>query len=279
MGDELRSYVKKEHISFDEWNTEYTLWLNKLSERRKKGDSLNGPYCDPDDCYEYYKDLCIFLNKQEEARMNGQFSYSESKEPFGIKVTNKKGEIVFVLHSDQMGFSAPQRNGNHPYDWYLKHKEYNECSRNNVSKWIYYTRTIGCGFIWPKEIKTQDKTWNNHIPFNNVRGRLSCEQDRIDLTLDVIRKFYFGEIGNRPAFSEGKQMYKWLSRFGEGDNGWRNYINFMEFTPFVDDYYIPIGLQITKEEFKNKDAWGSRGDILELVCSLVTKRSKNMISH
>ena len=218
-----------------------------------------GPYQDPDgNCFEFYKDLAAFLNEQEDVYKPEQeelYHYEPCEEkPFGIEVTDNKGELQFYLKSDQFGFSRPSTDQKHkyPYDIYLEkckeEKIGKEDSVNKVCKWIYYSRTLGGSFLWPTDIHCK-----NRVGYNPDRGGTKDSkeshyiEDRVDLTLLEVFLYYRQEdypeewektILKRHVEKNKEIADRWFGHFGS----FENYVDFFCFKGFVDTnngYYIP----------------------------------------
>lgn len=245
--------------------------------------SARGGYKDPDaNSFLYYKHLAIFLNKQEniifENNVNNYqdiknrivYTYEAVKDKNGLAIkVYDKDKYVFCLKSDQLAFSAPiydNKSGwdRHPYGRYIA-----DCGTNkddidnkvkNVCKWIYTTRTLGCGFLWPKEK-------NNNPPFNNVRGNRPYN-DRVDLTLEIIKNYY---IKNKKFINNSYNMYIWLDHFGTGKDGWKRYVDFHCFKDvFVNEKY-----DIKKMEIKDQGTCWE--EVLNDLSENVDRRSKKML--
>lgn len=271
--------------NLEDFETNYKVFLSApeqyLEERNIK--SARGGYKDPDaNSFLYYKHLAIFLNKQEniifENNVNNYqdiknrivYTYEAVKDKNGLAIkVYDKDKCVFCLKSDQLAFSAPiydSKSGwdRHPYGRYIA-----DCGTNkddidnkvkNVCKWIYITRTIGCGFLWPKEK-------NNNPPFNNVRGNRPYN-DRVDLTLEIIKNYY---IEKKEFIKNSNNMYVWLDHFGTGEAGWKRYIDFHCFKDvFVNEKY-----DIKKMEIKDQGTCWE--EVLNDLSESVDRRSKKML--
>lgn len=142
----------------------------------------------------FYNDLAKFLKKRLELEVKGP---DESDNPFVIKLQDDQG--VMYLTSDQFGFSAPRTNNRkelvawnvdqYPYARYLSLK----CDADKrtekikfVASCIYETRTIGGSFIWPK-VKIGRAYQSG---YNMRRGVNSYIEDRVDITLYEVSRFY-----------------------------------------------------------------------------------------
>ena len=138
-----------------------------------------------------------------------------------------------------------------------------------VVEWIFYTRSLGGGFVWPMEERNGGYRTSG---FNLSRGR--HQKDRVDLTLDVIRKFYYDELSEVSIFMDGTRMYAWLTRFGKGEDGWKNFIDFFCFIDFVDKEVKPLKLF----EWEGKNIGDKKNIEIELenLAKKIVSRSKTM---
>ncbi|MBR2523293.1 MAG: hypothetical protein IKE53_02500 [Clostridiales bacterium] len=258
----VNSYIlKHEYYKYDEWEKVYTKYLEMLYESSQDLEMLYDPYNDPDAMATmnagFYNDLASFLNTQEKRVLNGKWEYKaifgDKAENYGIQVYENK-EILFVLFSDQFGFSAPDRK--HPYDYYVKlakaisEDRYKEVI-SNVVEWVFNTRSIGGSFLWPRQVQE----------YNLKRGgsekRSSYIQDRVDLTLLEIKHFY-DEHNNKPDEHKNKTdiLYPFwdkedLKLFFEHFGSFDTYIKFFMMEDFVDGG-MPIDI-ITGERLTDND--------------------------
>ncbi|MCR5331196.1 MAG: hypothetical protein K6E62_08405 [Lachnospiraceae bacterium] len=96
--------IRSDYTLYDytSWKTDYGKWL-------KCEDNSVNPYHDPDtSCYQYYKDLSLYLNAKERTRKTPSYTYEPWGLPLGIRV--KKGDdTLFYLYSDQLGFSPMKK--------------------------------------------------------------------------------------------------------------------------------------------------------------------------
>ncbi|MCR5060057.1 MAG: hypothetical protein K6A80_03380 [Saccharofermentans sp.] len=242
MGD---SYILKDgkRCEFKEWKNDYTQFLEKLYELPEN------PYNDPDakdtKNVEFYSGLAKFLTKQEEEmrdRLNEEWTYKavfgEQKDnyDYGIQVF-ENGNKLFVLFSDQFGFSAPDFKKNHPYDYYIKlakeagEDKYKEAI-SNVAEWIFESRSIGGSFLWPRHGKGSD---NYNYKRGGAESYSSYIQDRVDLTLLEI-KHIFDEKKTKTDilysfWNSCGELKSFFDHFGSFDT----YIDFFKMEDFVKD--------------------------------------------
>lgn len=304
--DKLYSYCCKKNKKIRYDSEEYEIWKEKYltdfdSSYKTTGENKCGVkahYIDPDGTYNspdsaFFKDLEIFLNKQEQKKndiLNSHFNYRYVKGK-GIEVKSND-KFLFYLRSDQLGFSAPSSNKNHPYDYYLiKSKDNNKYEK--VAKWVFFTRTLGGSFLWPYAI------WKNYNP---KRGKEPYE-DRADLALSEIKDLYknldyIKEFPNNHSILNNsrnrllscindknyKQFYDWFNHFKDF-SAYTEFFCFRGNDNFVDDnnkinfftdneYNIPA-----TKELKNIYLNGDIEDltkIFDMSVSFIMKRSCNM---
>lgn len=127
--------------------------------------------------------------------------------------------------------------------------------------------TIGSAMIWP--VRAKDQPSLNQARGFGPSGRLIA--DRMDLTLECIRRHYKGESENAPAgaFKDGYAAFfavitayrDFFELFGQGEQGFKKFVDFFHFQDLVTpDYkavrfYLPCdnfersGLPATREEY------------------------------
>lgn len=170
----------------------------------------------------FYKNLAKFLEKILGLEFKGP---DIGDYPFAIKFQDDQG--VMYLTSDQFGFSAPYSDNSkenkkslswngeksYPYARFLSVKcdddkgAGNMKQRSVVASCIYETRTIGGSFIWPK-VK-MGRAYQSG--YNMRRGVKSYIEDRVDITLYEVSRFY--EVysppkGNKSVIDNCKSVIK-----------------------------------------------------------------------
>lgn len=249
MNSECVCYITNNKISdMEEWEKGYTEEL-----RQGIVNASGQNYSDPDGAYRknrdhsFYKKIEIFLNARElklKDQLKGFYIYKFCEEhPGGIIVKDEHEKELFWLRTDQIGFSAPSKDGNHPYDKYLQISEEKD-KYAKVARWIIESRTLGGAFIWPIYICNNNKY---STEYNTQRGgsvntsRRYYIQDRVDMTLLEVKhtfesdyeKKYSNDVLYRFYQNEKTFMKKWLEHFGKFDT----YVNFFMFEKFVDNTY------------------------------------------
>ena len=307
----------KEETEKYEFVKKYAEWI----ENPRQGEC---PYSDPDAVsshnYEFYGEITEFLQDQKQQKKYSncfdagwEFEKPESKKKYpedrtiALKKSEDDDEAYLYLTSDQFGFSAIKED----ITWSpLKYPYaiYERCYKGDkslIGDTIWYTRTIGGSFLWPK-VKCV-RNWQSS--YNLYRGVDSYIEDRVDLTLYEIKEFYdeysvekdyekikdkLSEKGsNLLKYSDAEYIYKWLSIF----KNFKTYVDFFCFDDFVnkeDDEYYPkdifTGKSITKDNIseyreKGKSKYkfiqnkATKNDLEKAFINLIiwTKdRSKNM---
>lgn len=71
--------------------------------------------------------------------------------------------------------------------------------------------------------------------FNDNLGNGQC--DYFDILLDIIRSYYLNRAMPQDAKMEISKHKEWLDWFGKGDEGWRTFVGYYNFTPYVNSAY------------------------------------------
>ena len=259
-----KSYIKNEecdyYYDYDSWKDKYTEYL-----KFKYGESLEkiiDPYNDPDTITEeyynsmFYKNICEFLNIREEwlekhIKKTAEWKkwiYGTTPGDLGIFVyVHKESEPILRLHTDQFGFSAPDKKKPfHPYDVYRRIKNDNEDARKDVASWIFKTRGLGGAFIWPT-----NSVKNANCAINLCRGNGYIE-DRVDYTLNLI-KLHYETKGKDDCFGIKQESVQiWLNHF----LSFEIYVQFFMFDGFFTEekpYYSIKSIFCPHEPIDNVD--------------------------
>ena len=197
----------------------------------------------------YYRDICEFLNFRESELdiipKDERYEYKQEEgeykqEEGGLIEVKRKDEHQFYLKSDQFGFRIPSQNGG-IYDRFLEYCK-NETAISFVRECIRDTRSIGGSFLWALE---EDNGIINLNPcINLTRARLSNQQDRVDLTLWLLKSHYDDKSINIKSLNKCN-IKKWLDHF----KNFNNYIKYFMFDDFVNNDGIPWS--IVKSDFEN----------------------------
>lgn len=248
----------------DNFEDSYRTFLEKALSNNLKNNGSD--YIDPDggSVPDFYDDLACFLNGRENDCIEEKERYSFSSPLLSgyskISVV-RNNEKLFGLTSDQFGFRADEEiyeeNNRHKYPlsrllhfYKGQKKEEQEKIINRITEYVKNTRTIGGSFLWPfyyveKCGKKSGKCYYSEMCYyNTVRGVGSYLEDRVDLTLEDIKRSYNG----KPAFKKDNDMKEWLSHFGS----FRIFVEYFMLEPFCEkvsanngkeDYdYVPINI-------------------------------------
>ena len=302
--------------------TEKYAFVKKYAEWIENPRQGECPYSDPDEVNnninyvknpEFYKALTCFLNCSKKKIQESCGFVLEFKEPTKSRkkpgdrtITVQKDENDYLyLTSDQFGFSAISNENQTWSPLKYPYAIYERCYKGDkslIGDTIWYTRTIGGSFLWPK-VKCR-RNWQSSYNLN--RGVSSYIEDRVDLTLYEIKEFYDEYVYKKEASdlkdklknkgsillrdSDAEAIYNWLSIFKD----FKTYVDFFCFNDFVNEEYYPkdifTGKSITKDNIseyreKGKSKYkfiqnkATKNDLEKAFINLIiwTKdRSKNM---
>ena len=191
----------KEETEKYEFVKKYAEWI----ENPRQGEC---PYSDPDEVNnninyvknsEFYKALTVFLKCSKKKIQESCDFVLEFKEPTDLEdksrkkpgdrsITVQKDENDYLyLTSDQFGFSAISNENQTWSPLMYPYAIYERCYKGDkslIGDTIWYTRTIGGSFLWPK---ADQKGWSSL--YNTNRGVNSYIEDRVDLTLYEIKEY------------------------------------------------------------------------------------------
>ena len=111
------------------------------------------------------------------------------------------------------------------YDYDAKIKEY-----------ILKSYTLGGEILFPKHVKS----------INTERGRNHNIKDRFDLTLECIRHFYNGQ--SSPLYDVLKTDEEFFKLFGNGQEGFKGYVDFFFLNDLVSSDYSKVKLFLGAEQ-------------------------------
>lgn len=167
-----------------------------------------------------------------------------SKNLNGTKLVLKEGKSNYdYLYSDENGInmrfaSDSLVTGFRYYDCIELHNELKRKNANyqkELEQYIRLTYTIGGMIIFPK--------FDNTKSINQMRGFNSKIRDRVDLTIECIRKFYKNE-DSPLSFSINKNR-----AFFDLFESFENYINFFLLQDLVSDDYKTTNIWIGQGDF------------------------------
>lgn len=247
----------------------------------------------------FYRMIVKFLNIKDK-KWRYSFIVEENKDWIRgyIQAYDENNKPILKLRSDQFGFSRPKARTwgkkrnikskekyKYPYTKYLidQSKDHNNITEdiNIIIKIIKNTRSIGGSFLWP--IISQKGRLESI--YNQKRGVGGYIDDRVDLTLFEIKKYYkllesgynlkdIRKIMNNEKYllmkyEDYNDIHIWLSHFEK----FKEYVNFFCFNSDIDNSFViadsndedeyqvinlitksPITKRITKERIYNMDS-------------------------
>jgi hypothetical protein len=103
--------------------------------------------------------------------------------------------------------------------------------------------TIGSAMIWP--LRTKD------LPtMNTARGLRMSVADRMDLTLECVRRHYTGEPGS--ALADVTDAYKdFFELFGQREQGFKEFVDFFHFQDLVTPDYNAVRFYLPFKNFEH----------------------------
>ncbi|MDE5582072.1 MAG: hypothetical protein K2I95_11720 [Treponemataceae bacterium] len=193
------------------------------------GFPTKGSVIDPDarskKLYEFHK----FLYENKTLPIGGKFDFEISNYPLQLRCRLPHRLTNFYFGSDTLV--------NTYCNWkyirqncILQIKKY-EFDDNEIKlkewgeEYIRKAYTIGNMIIFPKKPS-----------INCARGRCGCIHDRLDLTIECIRRHYLQDDYN-PLNKVLQANAIFFELFGTGEEGFRNYIDFFFLKPIVNDDY------------------------------------------
>ncbi len=239
----------------------------------------SSPYFDPDGTYTtkdspFYQDMTAFLNHQQSA-YTYQYHHQQGKCHGWIEATHKKTKQILYLRTDQFGFSFFGRSAfseRYPYGHYFhmifkdKTKKEREQDLKFIAKCVNDSRTIGGSFLWP--VVLDGNKYSSH--YNRKRGIASYIEDRVDLTLWEIQKYYEGEknlIITEESIDK-EEMKTWLDSF----ETFSNYVQILCFDAFVHDEKI---IDIVNSNIEKKEIHFLTDEMVEKI-KAEYKENKNL---
>lgn len=280
------------YTSFKSWSEKYEKSLEKKIFVKNPESGTWGEYFDPDsgENEEYYSLITDFLNMQEKKFFKKEEGYQYELKNIGGKsvkcriVVKKDSDELFLLKTDQFGFSAPyaskgEPDKSHPYSvYYYKEAQKGEkCAAiKNIAKWVYITRCIGGSFLWPEEEGHRQPPFNlDRGGSKKSKGRRYYINDRVDLTLlelshffDVYTSFgieretvcrkclikkynemYLYEKLGSATLGKSKNLFTWLKHF----DSFETYSKFFMFDGFLNDKFEVMDICEPHSVIENSD--------------------------
>jgi hypothetical protein len=141
--------------------------------------------------------------------------------------------------------------------------------REQVEEFIHLSDTIGGIVIWPSN------RINNKPTINAERGWNRKIVDRLDLTIECIRRYYLGE--NNPLYDTFNRYKNFFDLFGN----FKGYIDFFLLQDAVSEDYSSVKIAIPFDNFKtssipnNVDKYVKYMDVTSIFIRKRNKRISN----
>lgn len=131
--------------------------------------------------------------------------------------------------------------------------------------------TIGSAMIWP--VRNKDRP-----TINQARGTRSLISDRIDLTLECIRRHYAGEPES-PLADVINAYADFFALFGQREKGFRCFVDFFHFQDLVTPDYDDIRFFLPFDNFQRRGTPATTEEYVEYrenVLEFINKRGQRM---
>lgn len=190
---------------------------------------------------------------------------------FISKISNKKFKITYIgksaydllLKEFDIVFS----------DYNLSQVEYSREILDYFDKFATLTHTIGNLFPVP-------------LYFNRERAGKNGEYEFPDILLNSIYEYYLNEDDNKRSFgisvindkTKIKKTVNWLDSFGDGKEGWDEFIRVYRFSMYLDENSEPIKLWSSHniKNLKIPDIGKDFLNYLSYICDCIEKRGKEI---
>ena len=185
------------------------------------------------------------------------------------------GELAFLFNPDSFVNTLSNSNRNKYSDLVGKWRKTNQEIDSEVNHYYSCGYTIGESIIFP--IRGDNGSPKNTI--NIARGLNASVQDRTDLTLECIRKYYLNE--DNPLGKCFNNNAKFFALFGNGFQGFVNFVKWFCLDDLVSNDYksvIPFTLTLN---FKHPQPETEEEYLLYIrsVNSFVNKRNQRLLNE
>lgn len=138
------------------------------------------------------------------------------------------------------------------YFKYQKTKDViSQIPKDKLNKFINLTETIGAITIWPSNKVDRKPT------INGAKGFEKKISDRLDLTIECIRRYYLGE--DSPLFDTLKKYDNFFKLF----NNFQGYIDFFLFNDYVNEEYTSVNIASPFDNFRSNPIPSTPDEYLE----------------
>ena len=182
--------------------------------------------------------------------------------------TNKSG--FYLWHHSELGeYSLGSDAITHSYRKHKSKKWLTEQLTNQVNSVFEIGSTIGGYIVFP------NKQVNRKYTINQERGVNKLIDDRFDLTLECIKRFYKGE--DSPLYAVLNRYKDYFNLFGD----FKGYIDFFLLQDLVDDnynikFYLPFNDFQTPPNFEKIEDYLTYKNGVEIFVSF---RNKRILEH
>lgn len=131
--------------------------------------------------------------------------------------------------------------------------------------------TIGSAMIWP--VRSKDRP-----TINQARGTRTLIADRMDLTLESIRRHYAGPAES-PLADVINAYADFFELFGQGEQGFRCFVDFFHFQDLVTPDYNEVLFFLPFDNFRRSGTPKTTGEYVEYrenVLDFIAKRGQRM---
>lgn len=165
-----------------------------------------------------------------------------------VHLNNKIEKLEKKL--EEMGISKYEREKKRCYSA-MRQDEHYSSYKEFIWYYLQYANTIGGFMLFPR----------HDCSINQLRGMSDKIQDRFDLTLECIKRMYesgFFVVGN-PLFDISAEDKGFFKMFGDGKEGFKNYIDFFLLNSWVKEdeehhyYHVKNLLHTGENEDKERN--------------------------
>lgn len=180
------------------------------------------------------------------------------------KISNCR--LLYKSKSGDMTFSSDRAVADFSYWKKLQHI-ITQLPTEQINDFVGFTNTIGGIVIWPSNKIDGLQT------INGARGFNSKITDRLDLTIECIRRYYLGE--SSPLFETFKRYDNFFKLFVD----FKGYVDFFLYQDYVTDDYQSVKIAPPYDNFKSAPVPKSveeYSEYMNMMIELIKARSKRM---
>ncbi|WP_442858258.1 DUF6994 family protein [Arthrobacter sp. SLBN-122] len=139
------------------------------------------------------------------------------------------------------------------------------------ARYLNPTYTVGSAMIWP--VRSKDRP-----TMNQARGIRSLISDRMDLTLECIRRHYAGEPES-PLADVITAYADFFALFGEQEERFRCFVDFFHFQDLITTDYNEVRFFLPFDNFQRRGTPATTAEYVEYrenVLDFINKRAQRM---